>query len=314
MTAWYRPDDSRQSGLEPAEVADRRRPGRIKDIKARLVPLLRSEADVDPIPTLPVASLKETLPSVRIRKTCAACREPNTVPALSMAFQPIVDLQEHRIDAYEALVRGVNGEGAAEMLRWAQGANLYAFDQACRVKAIELAAGLGISCNLNINFLPNAVYEPRACIRATLDAAARTGFDPRRLTFEIVETEEIADTSHLLNIIKEYRRMGFRVALDDFGTSHSGLARLATLRPDIIKVDRCLIQDCDHDHIRLAIVASIIALGAQIEIKVVVEGVERLGEVEALRSVGARFMQGFYFAKPAFEMLTRETGLNGLNQ
>ncbi len=231
-----------------------------------------------------------------------------------MAFQPIVDLQEKRIDAYEALVRGVNGEGAAEMLKLATGDNLYAFDQACRVKAIELAAGLGIDRNLNINFLPNAVYEPRACIQATLDAAARTGFDPRRLTFEIVETEWISDTPHLLNIIKEYRKMGFRVALDDFGTGHSGLARLATLRPDVIKVDRCLIQDCDHDHTRLAIVASLIALGAQIEVKVVVEGVERRGEVEALRSAGARFMQGFYFAKPAFEMLARETGINGLNQ
>ena len=231
-----------------------------------------------------------------------------------MAFQPIVDLQQHRIDAYEALVRGVNGEEAADMLQWATGNNLYAFDQACRVKAIELAAGLGIDRNLNINFLPNAVYEPRACIRATLDAAARTGFDPRRLTFEIVETEGIADTAHLLNIIREYRKMGFRVALDDFGTGHSGLARLAALRPDIIKVDRCLVQDCDHDQTRLAIVASIIALGAQIEVKVVVEGVERFGEVEALRSVGARFMQGFYFAKPAFETLTREIGINGLNQ
>ena len=314
MTTWSRPDDPNQSGIEPAELADRRRPGRVKDINTRLVPLLRCEADVDPTPGLPVTALKETLPSARIRKTCAACRKPSTVPALSMAFQPIVDLQERRIDAYEALVRGVNGEGAAEMLKWATGDNLYTFDQACRVKAIELAASLGIDRNLNINFLPNAVYEPRACIRATLDAAARTGFDPRRLTFEIVETEWISDTPHLLNIIKEYRKMGFRVALDDFGTGHSGLARLAALRPDIIKVDRCLIQDCDHDHTRLAIVASIIALGAQIEVKVVVEGVERLGEVEALRSAGARFMQGFYFAKPAFEMLARETSINGLNQ
>jgi EAL domain-containing protein (putative c-di-GMP-specific phosphodiesterase class I) len=103
--------------------------------------------------------------------------------------------------------------------------------------------------------------------------------------------------------------MGFKIALDDFGTGHSSLARLADLRPDIIKVDRCLIQDCDHDQTRLAIVASIIALGAQIEIKVVLEGVERLGEVEALRNVGARFMQGFYFAKPQFEALSSETSI-----
>jgi EAL domain-containing protein (putative c-di-GMP-specific phosphodiesterase class I) len=313
MTTWFRPDDSNQPGIEHTELTDRRRPGRVRDINAQLVPLLRNETDADPISNLPEAVEKEKIRPVRIQNTCAACRKPNAVPALSMAFQPIVDLQKHQIDAYEALVRGVNGEGAAEMLKWATGDDLYAFDQACRVKAIELAAGLGIDRNLNINFLPNAVYEPRACIRATLDAAARTGFDPRRLTFEIVETEWISDTAHLLNIIQEYRKMGFRVALDDFGTGYSGLARLAALRPDVIKVDRCLVQDCDHDQTRLAIVASIIALGAQIEVKVVVEGVERSGEVEALRSVGARFMQGFYFAKPAFEMLDRETSINGLH-
>jgi EAL domain-containing protein (putative c-di-GMP-specific phosphodiesterase class I) len=59
----------------------------------------------------------------------------------------------------------------------------------------------------------------------------------------------------------------------------------------------------------LAIVASIIALGTQIAVKVVLEGVERPGEVEALRSVGARFMQGFFFAKPAFETLVDETDI-----
>lgn len=229
-----------------------------------------------------------------------------------MAFQPIIDLQEHRIDAYEALVRGANGECAADMLQWATGDNLYTFDQACRVRAIELAAALGIDRNLNINFLPNAVYEPRACIRATLEAAARTGFDPSRLTFEIVETESISDTPHLLNIIREYRKIGFRVALDDFGTAYSGLARLAELQPDVIKVDRALIQDCDRNQVRLAIAASVIALGREIGVKIVLEGVERRGEVDALKSVGARFMQGFYFARPAFEKLTAETEINGL--
>jgi EAL domain-containing protein (putative c-di-GMP-specific phosphodiesterase class I) len=275
------------------------------------LPLLRGTADIGVEEAVAGAPMLEAAPPGASRQGCAACRIPGNVPALSMAFQPIVDLQEHRIDAYEALVRGVSGESAADMLKWAIAENLYAFDQACRVKAIELAAGLGIDRNLNINFLPNAVYEPRACIRATLEAAARTGFDPRLLTFEIVETEWI-DTPHLLNIIREYRKMGFRVALDDFGTGHSGLARLASLQPDIIKVDRCLVQDCDENRVRLAIVASIIALGAQIGVKVVVEGVERLGEVEALRGVGARFMQGFYFAAPAFEALVGEAAVQGL--
>jgi EAL domain-containing protein (putative c-di-GMP-specific phosphodiesterase class I) len=232
---------------------------------------------------------------------CQACQTATPIFPFTMAFQPIVDLQAERIDAYEALVRGLDSAGAAQVLSRVHAENIYAFDQACRVKAIELAARLGMDRQLNINFLPDAVYEPRACIRATLDAATRTGFDPHRLTFEIVETEAIAETPHLLNIIGEYRRQGFKIALDDFGSGYSGLTRLVELKPDIVKLDRSLVQDCDIDRTRLAIVASIISLGAEIGIKVVIEGVERRGEVEAVRAAGARFIQGFYFAKPLFE-------------
>ena len=219
----------------------------------------------------------------------------------TMAFQPIVDVVDRRIEAYEALVRGIGGEAAFTVLSQVNGQNRYAFDQACRVRAIELASALGIQCQLNINFLPNAVYEPRACIRATLDAAERTGFDPKRLTFEIVETEEIADTPHLLNIIAEYRRQGFKIALDDFAAGYSGLARLADLKPDIVKLDRALIRYCDQDPFRLAIVASMVRLGAEIGVRIVVEGVEEADEASALRSVGVRYMQGFHFARPSFE-------------
>ena len=214
------------------------------------------------------------------RKSCVACRSTTSILPFTMAFQPIVDLQMSRIDAYEALVRGPTSEGAGHVLKQVTPENLYAFDQACRVKAIELAAKLGMDRQLSINFLPNAVYDPRACIQTTLKTAARTGFQLDRLTFEILESETIADTRHLLNIIQEYRKYGFKIALDDFGTGYSGLARLAELKPDIIKLDRVLVQNCDRDPIRLAIIHGLIRIGAEIGIKVVIEGVERSGEVD----------------------------------
>ncbi|HEY8613704.1 MAG TPA: EAL domain-containing protein [Roseomonas sp.] len=237
----------------------------------------------------------------KARQSCSACRESRLNFPFTMAFQPVVDLKEHRIDAHEALVRGPGGEGAGSVLAQVNETNLYAFDQACRVKAIEMASSLGLDGNLNINFLPNAVYEPKACIRLTLDAAARTGFPLDRLTFEFTENERVPDEGHILAIVQEYRRHGFRVALDDFATGYSGLSRLANLKPDIIKLDRALVKDCDTDRVRIAIVASMVALGAEVGIKVVAEGVERIGEVEALRAAGVRFMQGFYFARPIFQ-------------
>ncbi len=244
--------------------------------------------------------------SAKTSKTaCAACRNGLQIFPFTMAFQPIVDLQDSRIDAYEALVRGPAAEGAEYVLGQVNHENVYAFDQTCRVKAIELAARLGMDRQLSINFLPNAVYEPRACIRTTLETAARTGFPLDRLTFEILESEAIGDTERLLNIIREYRRHGFKIALDDFATGYSGLARLAELKPDIAKIDRFLARECDKDRHRLAIIAGMIRVGQEIGIKIVVEGVERAEEVEALRSVGVRFIQRFYFAKPLFGFCQR---------
>ena len=247
----------------------------------------------------------DVLPALN-RIGCRGCTEAGAIFPFTMAFQPIVDVQQQRIDAYEALVRGPAGEGAYHVLSRVNDENRYAFDQACRTKAIDLATGLGIRCRLNINFLPNAVYEPKACIRATLAAASRTGFPLDKLTFEFVEHEEISDQQHTLRIIDEYRRHGFQIALDDFGTGYSGLSRLAQLKPDIVKLDRELVRDCDRDKMRLSIVAAVVALGDDTGIKVVVEGVERIEEAEALRSVGARFIQGFFYARPLYEGLVGE--------
>ncbi|CAH2601927.1 EAL domain-containing protein [Rhodovastum atsumiense] len=232
---------------------------------------------------------------------CGRCHNEGPLFPFTMAFQPIVDLAEMRIDGHEALVRGPFGESAESILAQVDDGSLYAFDQACRVKAIEMAARLGLDGRLNINFLPNAVYEPRACIRRTLAAAAANGFLLERLTFEFTENESITDTAHTRAIIEEYHRHHFKVALDDFGTGYSGLARLVELKPDIIKLDRQIIVDCDQDRTRFAIVASLVTLTSELGIKLVVEGVERIGEVEALRQAGVRYMQGFFFARPAFE-------------
>lgn len=225
----------------------------------------------------------------------------------------MIDVVQGRIVAHEALVRGLAGEGAASVLSQLTEETLYAFDQACRVRRSRWPPRSACRGELNINFLPRAVYEPKACIRLTLKAAARTGFTLNRLTFEVTENEDMIDEQHLSNIVREHQRHGFRVALDDFGTSYSGLARLALLRPDIIKLDRALVQDCDSDRFKIAIVGSMVRLGAEIGIKVVAEGIEREAEALALRNAGIRFMQGFFFARPVFQGLASESDIAALS-
>lgn len=93
--------------------------------------------------------------------TCSNCADANDLEFdFSMAFQPIINCKTRLIYGYEALVRGLNGESAYSIISKVNEDNRYAFDQLCRIKAIQLAAKLGITSILSINFLPNAIYKP----------------------------------------------------------------------------------------------------------------------------------------------------------
>lgn len=241
--------------------------------------------------------------------TIPSCRHCQNRPPLSfdftMAFQPIVDVDAGTVWAYEALVRGLDGSGAGSVMSNVTDENRYQFDQTCRVKAIELAARLFPTgdTKLSINFMPNAVYEPAACIRASLAAAERTGFPRERLMFEFTETEQTRDVAHLHKILREYSRHGFTTAIDDFGAGFSGLGLLADFRPHVVKIDMHLLRGIDADFGRRAIVAGLIGTLTAMNIAIVAEGVETAAEYGVLRRSGVRLFQGYYFAKPAFEAL-----------
>lgn len=238
---------------------------------------------------------------------CAACRDGEALPFnFTMAFQPIVDVGEGRVWGYEALVRGTAGQGAAWVLDQVGEDERYRFDQACRVKAIELAGRLfphGEDLRLSINFMPNAVYEPSACIRATLAAALKVGFRRDRIMFEFTEGEEVLDVQHLKRIINEYRRQSFVTAIDDFGAGYAGLKLLAAFQPDLIKLDMDLLRGLDAEVARARVVSGVVSIARDLGVEVLAEGVETAGELQVLRSFGINLFQGYYFARPEVEAL-----------
>lgn len=239
--------------------------------------------------------------------TCEGCTTSTRLDIdFSMAFQPIYDATHARVWGYEALVRGLTGESAATVLSQVSPEQKYRFDQDCRVKAIELASRLypaGEDLKLSINFMPNAVYEPAACLRATLAAATRHDFPLASIMFEFTENEQVSDTAHLENIITEYRKHGFTTAIDDFGAGHAGLGLLVQFQPDLIKIDMLIVRDIDTSPARRAVVAAIVGMAAELDITVLAEGIETEAEFTALKAAGIGLFQGYWFAKPAFEEL-----------
>lgn len=238
---------------------------------------------------------------------CQACKAGREQPIeFSMAFQPIIDLDAEKVYAYEALVRGPKGESAGSVLSQVTEQNRYAFDQGCRVAAITLATSLGLveaGARLSINFMPGAVYSPAACIQLTLNTAREVGFPSDRLIFEITEAEQVADRDHLRAIVEDYKKRGFKVALDDFGAGYSGLNLLADVPTDLLKIDMSLIRNVDQRPAALTIVRTVVQLASKLGCDLIAEGIETVEEYAALRDCGISLMQGYLFAKPQFQAL-----------
>ncbi len=235
---------------------------------------------------------------------CANCRDNKPIDFnIQMAFQPIINGDTGEVYAYEALVRGRNGESAFEVISKLTPDQIYRFDQTCRVMAIETAGSLGIKTKLSINFMPNAVYQPASCIRLTLAAAKKCQISTQQIIFELSETEKVASYDHLKNIVNEYRNQQFDVAIDDFGAGYSGLNLLVNFKPNIIKLDMELVRNIDTDATRAAVTEGIVRTCRLLNILVIAEGIETVAEFRALQSLGISYFQGYLFARPEIEKL-----------
>jgi len=222
----------------------------------------------------------------------------------SMAFQPIVDVENIRVIAYEALVRGNANEPASSILF---APRLSArIDRACSFTAIEVASSLGIldtGADLCINVNPRAAYNDIPSLSGTIAAAERSGLPLSRLVLEITEVERLRDPQRLQQTLGPYRDLGLRIAIDDFGSGFAGLSLLAAFHPDILKIDIALTRDIHERYPSRVIVKSIAQICRNLDVQLIAEGVEEARQVDVLQDLGIRYMQGHYFAEPAFEAL-----------
>ncbi|HEY3766863.1 MAG TPA: EAL domain-containing protein [Gaiellales bacterium] len=221
---------------------------------------------------------------------------------LVLEYQPIVDLDTGALQNVEALVRWDRGGellGPGQFLPAAERTGLltpithWVVDEAIRQLDRWHAVGANVDISVNV---PPAMLDRRMCerlVRLAHEHAIGRGV----LTLELVESA-MMDDRRLFDHLESLRAAGYRIAIDDFGSGHSSLARIAQLPVDVLKIDRSLIAgicDSPREH---AIVRAIIATAEALDATVVAEGIETEAQRDALRGLGVRSGQGFLFARP----------------
>ena len=224
-------------------------------------------------------------------------------PKFTFAFQPIVDTNTREVLSYEALIRGPAKEPAYQILQQVSADRLCAFDQRIRVEAIDLAMRLQLNCHLNLNFLPGSLDSAPQSILTTVEAAGRANLPIERLVLEVVEGEIIHDHSHFTGLINQYRALGLKVAIDDFGAGYSGLNLLAEFQPDQVKLDMKLIWGIDRNGPRQSIVRAIDGICLELGIDVIAEGVETERGVCLADEPGDTPVSGISVRKACFRVL-----------
>ncbi|MDD2789701.1 MAG: EAL domain-containing protein [Sulfurimonas sp.] len=229
---------------------------------------------------------------------------------LTSYFQPIINASDRSIYGYEALIRGVKENGELmfpdELFTKSTRNDLnFKLDRMCRESALKTAAVKRITQKVFINFIPTAIYDPEFCLSSTVKWAKQLEFDPKNIIFEVIETESVKDKEHLKKILTYYREQGFEIALDDVGEGYSSLNMLINLKPNIIKVDRNIIENIDKDELKQSTYKALYSLAKENGIKVLAEGVETSFEVEMIESIGVDYMQGYYFGRPQAEPLRK---------
>lgn len=226
--------------------------------------------------------------------------------SLTSYFQPIIDMKTKEIFAYEMLTRGVlpNGDLMYPNDLFSKSTRYntnFKLDKLCRESALKTAAIKKVSSKIFINFIPTSIYDPEFCLKSTVKWAKQLEHDPKNIVFEVVETENIKDKEHLKKILDYYRKEGFLIALDDVGEGYSSLNMLIDIKPDIIKIDRNIIDRIDEDKMKQSVYKALQRISEENNIKLLAEGVERAQELNTLEELGVDYVQGYYFARPSAE-------------
>jgi EAL domain-containing protein (putative c-di-GMP-specific phosphodiesterase class I) len=223
---------------------------------------------------------------------------------LGLAFQPQWSIATGEVVGVEALARDGRASSPDALFEEAAAAGLAErLSRMLQRKALQTAGrwtGPLSELRLSLNLLPEDLARP-GYERWLLDEIRAAGLSPERITAEITESSLIADPQAAAARLACLRAAGVRIAVDDFGTGYASLAWLTTLPLDLIKIDRELILDLVGGRRAQIVVKALIALARELELQVLVEGVEDPAQLALLKDWGCDLYQGFLGARAMSE-------------
>lgn len=214
--------------------------------------------------------------------------------AVEIVFQPIVDLTTACIVGAEALAR-FTPTPVRPPDEWFEDASsvglLTHLELAAISTAVDLARALPGGAFLAVNASATTLRSPRL-----LEELER--FDPTRVVVEVTEQQRPDDHESLRHAARRARQLGVRLAIDDTGAGAAGLERIVEIEPDFVKLERELIADIDRSPVKRALVNALVHFGTETGAVLIAEGIERIEELQTLRSLGVRTGQGYFLGRP----------------
>jgi len=226
-------------------------------------------------------------------------------------FQPIVNMKDGSIFAYEALTRGPKGspmESPLMLFGIAEKANLsFELDRLCRKKAIMNAKGLDKSQKLFVNTFPTTMHDPEFKGDVLQQLLSSVGLVGSNIVFEITERFAIENYALFQREQAYYSNLGFGLAVDDIGTGYGSLEAIANLKPEYVKVDISIIRGINESNVKQELLKAVMDIGRKVRAKILAEGIETQEELDVTRALGVDFAQGYRLAKPSPSLLPPDT-------
>jgi EAL domain-containing protein (putative c-di-GMP-specific phosphodiesterase class I) len=215
---------------------------------------------------------------------------------VDVLFQPLIEPATGRVVGAEALARSSIAADAQLLFARASAGGLdERLSRLVQRKALRCAAvwegplkGLGLSINILPADISRAGYDAWL-----LDEIRAAGIDPERITAEITESALLVDRVEVAERLAQLRDAGLKIAVDDFGTGYASLAYLTSLPLDAIKIDRGLVADLVGGERDRIVVRALIHLARELDLSVVVEGIETAAQLALIAEWGCDLYQGF---------------------